>query len=114
MWLTGTSPCLAYQDFAALSGSLDDALQARIFRQRRAIDRGVKLPGNQHFGDVLPFAGADDAARLGGFGDMPILERHPLHPAEIDAVVVFENAADPHPGGLAIRTHTDALARQLA
>ena len=88
-------------------------MQPWILGQRGAIDRRVQFTGNQHFGDVLLFAGADDAGRFGGFGDMPVLERHPLHTAEIDAVVVFEDAANSNARGLAVRTHADALARKI-
>ena len=42
-----------------------------------------------------------------------VFERQPAQRAEIDVELVLQDAADPCPGGLRVRAHPDALAREV-
>ena len=57
--------------------------------------------------------GALDARRIAVLGQMGVLERHPLHFAEIEAVVLRENAAQPYARGLRKGAHADSAAGQV-
>ena len=83
-------------------------MQPRVLGQRRAVNRRVEFAGNQHGRNVLIGACPDNARRVASFRDVTVLEGHPLHAAEIDAVIILQNASEPHAGGLTIRTDADA------
>ena len=82
-------------------------------RHGAAEDRGVEFAVDQHLGDVFAGGGALDAGRIAVLGDMGVLERHPFHLAEVEAVILPENAADPDARGLRERAHADPAAGQV-
>ena len=84
-------------------------LQPRVLGQGRAVNRRVEFAGNQHGRNVPIGACPDNARWVASFRHMTVLEGHPLHAAEIDAVIILQNTSDPHAGGLTIRT--DAMRR---
>ena len=113
MWLTGTVPFFLYHSFAAASRIGNDAFELRLARHDAAENRGIEFAVEQHFGDVLAGGGALDAGRIAIFGHMRVLERHPLHLAEIETVVLPQNAAYPDARGLRERAHADPSAGKI-
>ena len=74
-------------------------------------EHGVELAREQHRDDLLVFGRA-----LGGvdiFGDVGVLERHPVHALEVEAVIIGEHAAQPRPGRGGEGADADALAGEL-
>ena len=88
----------------------DHAFEPRIFWNVAAENGGVELALEQHFGHVLACRGALDTGRVAVFGHMGVLKRHPFDLAEIDTVILPQNAAQPHAGGLRERSHANATA----
>jgi hypothetical protein len=88
-----------------------DRLERFIVWHRRPVDRGIELAFEQHLRHVI--RRADHARRIPRFGNVAVFKREPLHLAEIDAVVVGQNAAQPGGGGLIPGTHANALAGKI-
>ena len=105
-------PCFRYQSFARRFGIGNHAFEPRVGRHDAAVDRGIELTLEQHLGDVLA-GDALYARRIAVLGQMGVLERHPLHFAEIEAVVLRENAAQPYARGLRKGAHADSAAGQV-
>jgi hypothetical protein len=88
-------------------------LQSRIVRHCGAIDRSVEFAILQHLGHIFISGRALHARRVLVFGHMRVLERDPVHAADVDAVVVLENTAQPDARGLRIGAHPDAAADKI-
>ena len=107
-------PYFLYQSLAAVIGIGDDAFELRILWQHRAEDRGIEFALEQHLGHVLAVGGALDAVRIAEFGHVGILEGHPFHLADIDAIILPQDAADPAAGGLREGAHADSAALEVS
>ena len=92
-------PCFRYQSSARRLGIGNHALEPRVGRHDAAVNRGIEFTLEQHLGHVLA-GDALYARRIAVLSQMGVLERHPLHFAEIEAVVLRKNAAQPYAGGL--------------
>jgi len=56
----------------------------------------IELAIDQHLDNLL--ARARPLGRIDEFGDMRVLERHPVDRIEIDAIIIGQNAAQPCAG----------------
>ena len=87
-------------------------LQPRI-GQLVADNGGIEFAVEQHLRQVLALGRARDEIGVLVFGEMRILERHPMDFRGINAVVVGQEAAHPGARRLRIGAHANPLARQI-
>ena len=91
----------------------DHALQAGVVGQVGADDGGVQLAGQQHVHRLGALGRADEAGRIGEFGQVAVFKRHPLDVAQVHAVVIGQHAAHPGHRGLRVGANANALAAQV-
>ena len=89
-------------------------LDARIVRHLVAQDRSIELAREQHARKVLARRGAFEVWGIAKLGDVRLLKRHPLHFAQVEPVVLGQDAADPGHGRHGIGADADPLAGELS
>ena len=110
IWLIGTTLCFANQAFSSAATSANSGFKSGC--SDLLAEHRVEFAVDQHLHDLL--AGRRPLGRVPEFGDMGVLERHPVDRIEIDAIVIGEDAAQPCAGRGGEGADADALAVEVA